>query len=396
MIDPDPGSTTRWTWMFLGAVAVIGSTILIGFEHACSWYHFAGAADALVAWDESGGGLALYRANPQFQFGPLAVLAALAFRTLPDPIEVWSVMVVGSLAGLACLAALDVTVRRRNPDRSLPRSGLLAAGVGLAFLFVWMRLSAYSTHIDDVIALGSIVTAGVLIDRRRSGWAVVALVAAAAAKPWAVIFAPLAALVPGRLRWARPLVVGTLGAATWLPFLVGASGTLEAISGFAVEVDANSGLMALGFMDAVTPGWLRPLQLAGGLVITAAVVWRRHSWPAAFAAGICARLIVDPATHHYYTAGFVLAVLAWELDRRPHRIPWCAIAGAIVLELAASDITLAGFMPYLRLATLGSVIVATLVRPAADALERTVTPNVARSTASRGPAVFSVSSGTGS
>ena len=48
----------------------------------------------------------------------------------------------------------------------------------------------------------------------------------------------------------------------------------------------------------------------------------RRSWPAAFVAGIAARMLVDPATEHYYTTGFVLAALLYELDRWPGRLPW--------------------------------------------------------------------------
>ncbi len=269
--------------------------------------------------------------------------------------------------------------------------------VGVPFLAVWLRLSAYSAHIDDVIALVALVAAGSLLDRRRSGWATIALVVAAAAKPWAIIFAPMAALAPGRLRALRPLLVAVLSTAIWLPFLLGAPGTLGALRAFTIDVDPNSGLVALGFLDASTPSWLRAAQVLMGLVVTALVVWRRGSWPAALAAGICARLSLDPATHHYYTAAFALTALTWEVDRHPGRLPWRTMVGVVVLEVTATDVSLGGFMPYVRLGLVASVIVAALTSPTgAKVPEARLEPSVVSVGAPRAIAAFSVSSGSGS
>lgn len=386
-----PIPSMRGAWIALAAVAVAGSTALLGVEHARSWHFFAEASDLLWPPWGANGGLDLYRAHPEFQFGPLSAMVASLFRVLPDPFEVWAVMVAGSLAGVGALALSAGVVRRRHPE---VETGNLARGVvivGVPFLLVWLRLSAYSTHIDDVIALVALVGAGSLLDRRRPGWATACLVVAAAVKPWAVIFAPLAALAPGRLRVAQPFIVAALSAATWLPFLLGAPGTLAALRSFSIDVDPNSGLVALGFLDTSTPSWLRAAQLVLGLVVTGLVVGSRVSWPAALAAGICARLSVDPATHHYYTAAFALTALIWELDHRPGRLPWRTAVGVIVLELAAADVTLAGFMPYVRLGLLGSVVVMALASPVDEKADQVVPAPVAVPARS----VFSVSSGTG-
>ena len=161
-----------------------------------------------------------------------------------------------------------------------------------------------------------------------------------------------------------------------------------------VEIDgeANEFLaVALEFLDASTPSWLRAAQLVLGLAVTGLVVWRRGSWPAALAAGVCARLSVDPATHHYYTAAFALTALIWELDHRPGRLPWRTAVGVIVLELAAADVTLAGFMPYVRLGVLASVIVTALTSPVNEKADQVVPAPLAVPAHS----VFSVSSGTG-
>ncbi|MDE0805481.1 MAG: glycosyltransferase family 87 protein [Acidimicrobiales bacterium] len=363
----------------------MGATVLLGAEHARSWHFFAEAADLL-----RGGGLDLYRAHPEFQFGPLSVVIATLFRALPGPIEVWAVMVTGSLAGVGALALAVDAVRRRHPELETKNLTRLVVIVGLPFLLVWLRLSAYSTHIDDVNALVALVAAGSLLDRRRSGWATACLVVAAGAKPWAVIFAPLAALGPGRLRAVRPFVVAAVSGATWLPFLLGAPGTLDALRGFTIGVDPNSGLVALGFLDASTPSWLRAAQLVLGLVVTGLVVWRRGSWPAALAAGICARLSIDPATHHYYTAAFALTALVWELDHHPGRMPWRTTLGVIVLEVAAADVTLSGFMPYMRISLLVSVIAMTLT----SSEDETARHDLCTQVTVRPRPAFSVSSGT--
>ncbi len=353
----------RWLWTLLALVAVVGASAHLAVHHADSWHFFAGAVH-LIASPGSGGGLDLYRTHPELQFGPLAIVLSAPFVWLPAPIEEWAVMVAGSLAGVGALAMGVAAIARRHPDISRARWARVVLLAGPVFVLVWVHLAAAIAHVDDVIALTALTAAGWSIERRRPGWAVVALIVAAGTKPWAIVFAPVALLTGGRSRWNRLAVVVLVTAAFWLPFVFGSAGTLRSLRDFAVHVDANSGLRALGFLDATTPPWLRPVQLGLGLgLVAVAVVWRR-SWPAALAVGIASRLLLDPTTHRYFDAGFVLAVGLWEIDRWPGRLPWRTASAAVVLEAAAAGLTIHGLMAPLRFVVLSAVIVVALRVPA--------------------------------
>ncbi len=349
----------RWLWTLLTVVAAVGASVHLAVHHADSWHFFAGAVH-LLASPGSGGGLDLYRTHPELQFGPLTILCSAPFVWLPAAVEEWAVMVAGSLAGVGALALGVAAVARRHSDITRARWSRVVLLAGPPFVVVWVHLAAAIAHVDDVIALTALTAAGWAIERRRPGWAVVALIVAAGTKPWAIVFAPVALLAGPRPRASRPAVVVLAGVAVWLPFVVASSGTLTSLRDFTVRVDANSGLRALGFLDATTPPWLRPVQLGLGLGLVAlAVVWRR-SWPAALAVGIASRMLLDPTTHRYFDAGFVLAVGLWELDRWPGRLPWRTASAAVVLEAAAAGLTVHGLMAPFRFVVLCAVIVAAL------------------------------------
>jgi hypothetical protein len=350
-------------WLVLAVGAVAGATALLAFDHARAWHYFVDAAHLLVRDSQAeGGGLRLYRTHPEFQFGPIVILVSVPYAWLPTPVGEWAVMVTASLAGVAALAFGVGAVRIRRPDAE-ERFRLLPLLIGVPFVALWLRVAAYTAHIDDVIALVAVAASGLTIERRRTGWTVVALTVAAAAKPWAIIFAPMAMLGDVRPRVDRAALVLVLSVATWLPFVVGSPGTIEALRDFAIGVDVNSGLRALRLDETTTPVWVRPAQVALGLAATTiAVLWRR-SWPAAFVAGIAARMLIDPATEHYYTAGLVLAALVWELDDSPDRLPWRTALIATVLEVAASDVTLGGLMPTARFLVLVAAIATVLATP---------------------------------
>ena len=53
-------------------------------RHATSWHYFHDAAHALLAPPRDDAGLDLYRAHPDYQFGPVAVLVAAPFAFLPS------------------------------------------------------------------------------------------------------------------------------------------------------------------------------------------------------------------------------------------------------------------------------------------------------------------------
>src|SRR5690349_21714228 len=72
-----PGPSTA-PLVILGA-GVLAWRMLLQLGQRTSWHYFAEAASGLV----HGPGLDLYRVHPEFQFGPIAVLVALAFQALP-------------------------------------------------------------------------------------------------------------------------------------------------------------------------------------------------------------------------------------------------------------------------------------------------------------------------
>ncbi len=179
-------------------------------------------------------------------------------------------------------------------------------------------------------------------------------------KPWGFVFVPLAVLGGGHRPWRRVLLVVLGAAATWLPFVLGSPGTVGALRNFALPIEPNSGLRALGVLDPTMPGWARPAQLGLAVAATTFLALRRRSWPAALLVGIAIRLALDPSTNHYYTTGLLLMGVLWEADRWPGRLPWRTAATFAVLEVAANDMTYGGVMPALRLLVLTALILLAL------------------------------------
>ena len=123
-VSPAP-ATWRRTWAVLAIVAVVAPTVLLAFDHARSWHYFVDAAHLLRDSAADGGGLSLYDAHPELQFGPLVIVVALPFSWLPTTAGEWAVMAVGSLAGVTGLAVGVEAVRLRRPEhrRHDPRRG---------------------------------------------------------------------------------------------------------------------------------------------------------------------------------------------------------------------------------------------------------------------------------
>ena len=357
-----------WGWFTLAGCAVVGASLLLLVDHARSWHYLADAARLLFAGPSTeGSGLELYRSRPDFQFGPVSIILAAAFTALPGGIEEWTVMVVASLAGVLTLALVADAVGpgaaaplEAGDERTWHRVLLLT---GLAFLVPWLRLAAYTAHVDDVIVLTAAAAAVAGVARDRPGWTTAAVAVAVAAKPWAIILVPLCLVGDDPRRWWRAALAIAPAALSWGVFILGSPGTLGSLRGFVIAIDPNSGLRALGVAEPTTPGWLRPTQLALGLAVTTVVALRRDAWPRILAAGIAARLLIDPATNHYYTTGLVVGALVWELHREPGRLPWRTAVGAVVLELAARDVSLGGAMPTVRFLLLAAVIVAAIATP---------------------------------
>jgi hypothetical protein len=120
-------------------------------------------------------------------------------------------------------------------------------------------------------------------------------------------------------------------AAAWLPFVVADPRSLLAAS-YRIPNVAGSALRVLGASDAMTPIWCRPAQLVLGTAV-AYLMWRRQRPAAMILAVIAVRLLLDPATYSYYTAGLVLGTLLVDTNRAKQRwtIPWFTIAAVTMV-----------------------------------------------------------------
>ena len=263
---------------------------------------------------------------------------------------------LGVLAMLFVADAVHTLAPDADPARV--RRALLLGGV--AFAIVWTEIAIRTLHLDDAIALSATAAALAAVARRRPWLATAALALAASAKPWAIVFVPLVLVPPGRHRWLRLVVVGAVVATTWLPFVIDEPATLHATSTFTIRNAPSSALRALGVDDPRTPPWVRPVQFAAGLGVAAWLVWRRR-WAGVVMAGLGVRLMIDPAVHNYYAAGLTLGVLAWELLRRPERVPWLAMATALILEITPRDLQPPGLAGLIRLGITSLVVILAVV-----------------------------------
>ena len=348
----------------LGPLLVVAAALLAAGTgpDGTSWHFFHDAARLLFDGDTSGGGLDLYVAHPDFQFGPLATVAAAPFALLPAGAALTVALVAGTALGaVAAAAARDVarTLTAGATTRAAWRADLVGY---VTFAFVWTDVAVNTAHLDDAIALAATAVACAAVARDRAAMAVVALTVAAAAKPWAIVFAPLALVPSGERRPMRLLLIAGGVLATWVPFLVDEPRTLTSVGAFGIRNAPASALRVLGVTDPTTPGWVRPAQFALGLAV-AAVLVRRDRWPAVPMAGLAVRFALDPGVHHYYSAGLVLAVLIWEGVARPGRAPLVTVAAALVMELTPTDVHPGALAGAVRLAFMAALVVAAFATP---------------------------------
>jgi hypothetical protein len=256
------------------------------------------------------------------------------------------------------VCALGVAALAWYLDGVLARAGR-SHGARLAFaatcLGAPVLLGAYTAgHPEDPLAGALSVAAILLAARARPGWAGLALGAAIATKPWAVIVAPLALAAAG----PRPrLVAGAAAGAGLLlaPFLVADLGHAATTAGGA----SGSGWifhpwqvwwplrtehpLPGGFVTYTGPDWVarlaHPIVVAASLPPAAAWALCRRRAPVAAhnALGVLAlvlllRCLLDPWNGPYYAVPFVLALAAWEAVRG-RGLPVLAIAAAVLTWL---------------------------------------------------------------
>jgi len=318
-------------WAALAAWAAVWT--LPHLDHsALSWRFFA-LGGHLLTRPGIGGGLHVYGRHPVLQIGPLALAAAAGFDSLGGAGRLCAVLVLATI-GLVLVAVVE---RTRVADVAVtPRRLLLCA---VLFLPVWMELAFHYTHLDDGLALLFAALAVQTAAKDRPVWTGVLLALAADSKPWAVAFVPLL-LAVGRHGRTRAFAAWAVGlAAAWAPFLLADTRTLTAAK-FAIPNTATSALRALGVTSSGTPTWDRPAQFLLGALV-AAVAVKTGRWPAALFAALSIRILLDPGTYAYYTAGLVLAAVYVDLFLARRAIPlFTAFAVAGVYALRATPVDL--------------------------------------------------------
>lgn len=309
------------------------------------------------------GGLHLYASYPEFQFGPLALIAAvplwaagwsarwLAAVTMLGIGWASLVLIDRAASGTGGIAGTDVGAAR--PARVEPAElGRLVGGVVAAV--AWVPLAARYLHIDDALAVLAIVGAVVAIRCERGVLAGLLVGAAIGCKPWAAPMMPMLAGLP-RTQWRRAGAAAVAAtAAVWLPFLIAAPSMVRAGSP-QVDVSDASVLRLFGVPGGIGPGWVRPVQLVvAGMCATVAAT--RGRWTGVALVVLAVRILVDPGTFEYYTSALVVAALVWDTVARSSAVPVATVCAALALDLAEVVVASATARAVLRLgAVLGLV-----------------------------------------
>lgn len=363
-------------------VALAGWALLLAAVHlpqlSGAWGYTQTGTELLVRGGP-GGGLSLYSRHPELQMGPLTFAAGAVVLAFPAALRsavLWAVMTAVGMVLVAAVARLGRTWRA--PARLGRRT--VAVG-GAAVLAAWSVLAIPGGHLDDVLALGFTVAATAA--RRQGRWELAALLLAAAvdSKPWAIAFVPLLVDIhrPVRGQVRTAVVFSAAVAAVWAPFLL-ADRNLSALSGLRIPNAADSALRVLGYGGPLTPAWDRPAEFAGGIAVGLVAVVRGRPG-GVLLAGLGVRLLLDPGTHTYYTAGLLLAAFVFDLISTTWTVPWATLIGFLLLfvpHLVLAQPGLADVRGWLRAAaTVGSILLVTAAPAStlrARALERPTGP----------------------
>jgi hypothetical protein len=249
----------------------------------------------------------------------------LPFTFLP---LIWAKLAAAIFMSGAGIVLLILVSRLLSPDL---RTRILLPG--LLFIPVWEELAGRAGHLDDVLALTFAVAALLAVQRQHAVAAGVLLAFAADAKPWALAFVVLLLVLPAHRRFRALTAWAAAVAMAWLPFLIADPRSVIAAS-YRIQNAAGSALRALGVTDPSTPVWCRPAQLILG-ASAAYLLWRRGRAAAIILAVIAVRLLLDPATWSYYTAGLLVGTLIVDVCRTRQRwpIPWFTLGGFIAVYL---------------------------------------------------------------
>ncbi len=330
-------ATRAWRLVALVAVALVGAwwAYRVTLHKNTDWSWFELGARSLVHKDGlpiySDPRLRLYAENPGLQIGPPPLLMVAALEWLPiNTIKLVFAVVMG-LLGVVSITSVEATAAALR-GTSGPRRWWVPSATAAAFVAVWGFEATAWGHLDDALALTLAVVAALGVARRSPWWVIGLLLGTSVAtKPWAIVLTPLLLGLPRLSRAPTALVVIGVSAAWWLPFIVGAPDTVQALSHNDVLVQAGAVPSLLGLTGTAVQSWLRPTQFALGLVVGSYVAVRRP-WTAAPLAALAVRVLTDPFSYTYYALGPLLFALLWDVTRPgARRAPMFTIATAAAL-----------------------------------------------------------------
>jgi hypothetical protein len=344
--------------------AVVVFVCWVPLQRPISWHWFELAARLLVGDEppEDGpGGLHLYESHPEFQFGPVAVVATALIRLVGGGQAMMVARVLTAALAPVVLWTLEGLARREFPPADVPRIRRLSLLAGLILVPAWDLVAVRTVHVDDAIALSAGVGALAMARSDRPWGSASLLGLAVGAKPWAVAFLPIV-LVLRRRRTQAFVLAGALGSVVWVPFLAAAPGTIEALRDYRLTVARRSALHLLGLDTAAAPEWLRPAQFVAILAVATAAV-ARGRWQGVIFVAMATRILLDPAVHSYHLTGLVVGAVAWDLTWCQRRWPMWTVCSGVLLatRLTAMPDDIAGAI---RLGLSLTIIVAVLAGPA--------------------------------
>ncbi|HWC33269.1 MAG TPA: hypothetical protein VG650_00455 [Mycobacteriales bacterium] len=256
--------------------------------------------------------LHVYVDNPDIQIGPPALWFVAAFEGLRVRTVYGLFSVIMAVIGLAGVFAAIIT-GRREAWRGWERGGkvaLIVAASLLAAAFIAEEANRWK-HLDDLMAVTLACVSAYLISRRRAWWLIGLLLGTGvAAKPWALILAPILLALPRRDIARATLVTVGVAAAWWAPFVIAAPGTVQALGHWQIIPDPGSVLRLVGIQGDVSR-WLRPVQFFLGLGMCA-YVCRNRPWVSAPLAALATRVLTDPYAFGYYSLGPLTFALLYD------------------------------------------------------------------------------------
>lgn len=341
-------------YVIIAAIATAAAVVAGGRG---DWNVFVDAGRKMLGSE----GFGVFVHQRDIQTGPLTLLFARLLAFTPRNGFIAQVAICGAL-GLACVRRIETsqsTHRRRDPIGTQTTT-LIGGAIAM---FWWAKLGGYG-HLDDAIVLTAAVYAISTPRLRRLDVSAVGLGLAIGAKPWAVIFLPLLWRKCATRRDAlksSAIAAGVAGS-VWLPFLIVQPDTIKSMRA-TVHVAADSVIALFGGNDANLPSWLRVAQLLGAVGVAALAMKRQHPGGVIVAAVAC-RIVTDPGTWSYYSAGIVIGALAWDICESRSIVPTMTICVSLLM-VPSWMVGSAELRSWMRLVACAGAVIAVISKPPA-------------------------------